>query len=108
MKLLLKQKGFTEEYLAQIRTQIPSKYHIVEAIHLDSIKKVSPDILLVLYGTKRTEHYGEVMVQWTHQTSCAFRIKLSSLEEWLTQSLSSYSPCPLPLQSLPSEYASHP
>lgn len=106
MKLLLKHSGFTEEYLAQIRAQIPSEIHIVEARHLDSIKKLSPDILLVLYGMKRTQHHGEVMVQWTHQTSCAFRVKLNALGAWLTQSLS--SSCPLPSQSSPSESASHP
>lgn len=86
MKVVLNRHAFSDAFVERIRTAIPPSIHIVETRIMDK-KNLSPDILLVLYGSRRTEHHQEVLIQWTHRTSSYFRVKLTDLAVWFEKAI---------------------
>ena len=87
MKLLLKRHAFSDEYVAAIREQIPSQFHVMET-YKQTIKKPLPDVLAILYGSKQTCGNREVIVKLTHASSGGFHVKVAKLREFLMSFMS--------------------
>lgn len=110
IKLLLKRRAFTNEYVERIRKEIPSQFHVTETFSVDQdTKQLSSDTLCCLFGSKQTQKNQMVMLRWSHSTSSCFRIKLSDLRSFLLSVLSPSSPQSQPLLSpSPSQPSSPP
>lgn len=85
MKLLLKRRAFSDDYVERIKAQIPESIHIIETNQSEiNVKTISSDTLLILYGSKRTQTNQEIMCKLAHQPTNGFRVKLGGLNEWLS------------------------
>jgi hypothetical protein len=91
MKVVLCSQGFTKDYVAKIRQEVPSRIRITETTLPDSHAVRSSSYLLVLFGSPQTQTTQSVKIRFCHANNNSFIVPLTDLNEFLLKAITKTS-----------------